>query len=73
MKIVMRKGFVTSHYHRDLHRKLQTLTQGSMTIEDYSKEMKIAMIRANVEEDHEATMPKFIGGLKMEITDVVEL
>jgi len=31
------------------------------------------MIRANVEEDRETTMARFIGGLKNEITDVVEL
>ena len=69
----MRRRFVPSHYHRDLHRKLQTLTQGSMSVEDYYKEMEIAMIRANVEEDREATMAKFIGGQKKEIVDVVEL
>ncbi|XP_038973206.1 uncharacterized protein LOC120105113 [Phoenix dactylifera] len=73
MKAVMRKRFVPSHYYRDLHRKLQSLTQGSMSVEDYYKEMEIAMIRANVEEDREATMARFIGGLKKEIADVVEL
>jgi len=26
MKTVMRKRFVPSHYHKDLHKKLQTLT-----------------------------------------------
>ena len=31
MKIVMRKRFVPCHYHRDLHRKLKTLTQGFMS------------------------------------------
>jgi len=72
MKIIMRRRFVPNHYHRDLHRKLQTLTQVSMTVEDYYKEMEIAMIRANVEEDHEATMDRFIGGLNKEIADVVE-
>ncbi|RDX97024.1 hypothetical protein CR513_20255, partial [Mucuna pruriens] len=43
---------------------------------NYSKEkneMEIAMIRANVEEDCEGTMARFIGGLKKEIADVVEL
>src|SRR5215470_9822718 len=35
--------------------------------------MEIAMMRANVEEDREATMARFIGGLKKEIADVVEL
>jgi hypothetical protein len=73
MKIVMRKRFVPSHYYRDLCRKLQTLTQGYMSVEDYYKEMEIAMIKANVEEDREATMARFIAGLKKEIADVVEL
>ena len=72
MKIFMGRRFVPSHYHRDLHRKLQTLTQGSMSVEDYYKEMEIAMIRANVEEDREATMTRFIGGLMKEIANVVE-
>ncbi|RDY04579.1 hypothetical protein CR513_11689, partial [Mucuna pruriens] len=35
--------------------------------------MKIATTRANVKEDREVTMARFIGGLKKEITDVVEL
>ena len=69
----MRKIFVPSHYHRDLHRKLKTLTQGSMSVEDYYKEMEVAMIKAIVEENHEAIMARFIGGMKKEITDVVEL
>ena len=73
MKTVMRRRFVPNHYHRDLHRKLQTLTQGSISVEYYYKEMKIAMIRANVEEDREATMTRFIGCLKKDIVDVVEL
>lgn len=73
MKTVMRKRFIPSHYYRDLYRKLQTLTQGSMSVEDYYKEMEIAMIRANVEEDREATMARFIVGLKKEMADVVEL
>ncbi|RDX75630.1 hypothetical protein CR513_44468, partial [Mucuna pruriens] len=73
MKFVMRRRFVPSYYHRDLHRKLQSLIQGSMSVEDYYKEMEIAMIRANLEEAYEATMARFIGGLNKEITDVVEL
>ncbi|RDY12169.1 hypothetical protein CR513_03072, partial [Mucuna pruriens] len=73
MKSVMRKRFVSNHYHRDLCRKLQCLTQGSMSVQNYYKEMKIAMTRANVKEDREVTMAKFIGGLKKEIADVVKL
>ncbi|RDY13284.1 hypothetical protein CR513_01837, partial [Mucuna pruriens] len=43
-----------------------------MSVQDYYKEMEIAMIRANVEEDSEATMTRFIKGLKKEIVDVIE-
>ena len=59
MKATMRRQFVPSHYYRDLYKKLQSLTQGYMSVNDYHKEMEIAMIRANVEEDREATMAGF--------------
>ncbi|KAJ9170175.1 hypothetical protein P3X46_018303, partial [Hevea brasiliensis] len=35
--------------------------------------MEIAMIRANVEEDKEATMARFLNGLNKEIAHIVEL
>src|SRR5262249_23530927 len=73
MKLVMRKRYIPSHYYRDLYRKLQGLTQGSKSVEDYYKEMEIAMIRASVKEDCEVTMARFIGGLNKEIADIVEL
>ena len=41
-----------------------TLIQGSMSVEEYHKEMEKAMIRVNVVEDHEATMARFLRGLK---------
>ncbi|CAA0806190.1 Unknown protein, partial [Striga hermonthica] len=47
MKSIMRKRFVPSHYFRDLYRKLQTMSQGTKTVDEYFKEMEIAMIRAN--------------------------
>ncbi|KAG2411370.1 hypothetical protein I3760_Q007100 [Carya illinoinensis] len=73
LKALMRRRFVPSHYYRDLYQKLQNLTQGSRSVEDYHKEMEMAMIRANVEEDREATMARFLSGLNREIANVVEL
>ncbi|RDX72350.1 hypothetical protein CR513_48177, partial [Mucuna pruriens] len=70
MKSIMRRRFVSSHYHRDLYRKLQSLTQGSMSVEDYYMEIEIAMTRANVKENHEITMARFIRGLKKEIANM---
>ena len=73
MRAIMRKGFIPSHYYRDLYQQLQSLTQGSKSVEDYHKEIEISMIKANVEEDREATMACFLNGLNRDIANVVEL
>ena len=69
----MRKRFVPSHYYRDFYKKLQRLKQGNKSVEDYYQEMEVAMIRANVEEDREATMARFLNGLNHEIANEAEL
>ena len=51
MKVVMRKRFIPNHYYRDFQNKLWCLIQGSKRVDEYYKEMDIAMIWANVEED----------------------
>ena len=53
MKDVMRAHFVPTYYNRDLFKKLQLLKQGTKSVEEYYKEMEIAMIRANAKEDDE--------------------
>ena len=62
-----------NHYYRDLYLKLQGLDQGYKIVDEYHKEMEIAMIRANVVEDREATMARFIIGLNRDIANMVEL
>mgnify|MGYP003365876400 CR=1 FL=1 len=73
MKAVMRRRFIPTHYHRELFNRLQNLTQGNRSVEDYHKEMEVAMIRSNIEEDREATMARFLAGLDPNIANVVEL
>ena len=73
MKRVMRRRFVPSHYRRDLHNKLQTLRQGNRSVDEYYKELEMTLIRANIEEDREATMARFLRGLNREIADTIEL
>ncbi|KAL4387298.1 hypothetical protein GQ457_09G024090 [Hibiscus cannabinus] len=58
MKAIMRRRFVPTHYHRDLLQKLQSLKQGNKSVEDYDKKMEIVLIRANINEDQEATMKR---------------
>ncbi|KAI3459661.1 hypothetical protein Pfo_016324 [Paulownia fortunei] len=67
------RHFIPSYYYRELYNKLQRLTQGSQSISEYYKKIEIAMIRANVEKDREATMARFLHGLNCEIADMVEM
>jgi len=62
---------VPNHYYRDLYMKLQGLNQGSRSVDEYFKEMEIAMIWANVIKDQEATMARFLNELKRDIANVV--
>ncbi|KAL2248275.1 UNVERIFIED_CONTAM: hypothetical protein Sindi_2679800 [Sesamum indicum] len=73
MRAIMRRRFVPSYYRYELHNHLQCLTQGSKSIDEYYKEMDIAMIRTNIIEDNEATMARFLHGLNRDIADVVEM
>ena len=73
MKAVMKKRFVPSHYYRDMHLKVQQLRQGAKSVEEYYKEMEMTMTRANIAEEREATMARFVNGLNREIANVVEL
>jgi hypothetical protein len=52
---------------------LQSLSQGSKSIDEYFKEMKITMIRVDVSEERKATMARFLNGLNNDIANVVEL
>ena len=60
MKDVMRACFVPTYYNRDLFKQLPLLNQGTKSVEEYYKEMEIAMIRANVTEDEEQTAAPFL-------------
>jgi len=42
-------------------------------VDDYFKEMEIAMIQANVIDDREATMTRFLNGLNRDIMNVIKL
>ena len=42
-------------------------------MEEYYKEMEMKLVRANIEEDTEDTMARFLSGLNPDIRDVIEL
>ncbi|KAF8047422.1 hypothetical protein N665_3041s0001 [Sinapis alba] len=49
------------------------LTQGSKIVDEYYHEFESLMIKARMDEEREATMARFIGGLNRDILDRVEM
>ena len=73
MKSIMKRRFVPEHFTRTLYTCLQQLRQGNSSVEEYYKEMEILLIRTGVEEPEEATMARFMHGLKSEVRDRVDM
>jgi hypothetical protein len=71
LKARFRVRWVPPHYVKELHRKLQTIS--SKSVEEYYREMWIALTRANIQEQEESTMARFLDGLHPRIRDIVEL
>ena len=70
---IMRKRFVPSYYYRNLYQKLQTLSQESRSVEDYYMEIRVTMLRTDVQENYEATMARFLNDLWSDIAKRLEL
>jgi len=56
-----------------LFNHLQMITQSSKSVKEYQKELEVAMIRANINEDEEVTISRFLNGLNRDMTNVMEL
>ncbi|KAL5142109.1 hypothetical protein HKD37_09G025344 [Glycine soja] len=67
MRRVMRKRYVPTSYSRTMRQKLQRLSQGSLIVED--KEMEMALVRANIEEDTKAVHDGFTNKISFQHHD----
>jgi hypothetical protein len=54
--IIIKKKIVPNHYYRKVYNRLQSLYQGSRSIDKYFKKIEITIIKNNVFEDREATI-----------------
>ncbi|XP_068480866.1 uncharacterized protein [Phaseolus vulgaris] len=71
MKRIMRKRYIPASYNRDLQLKLQRMTQGNRSVEEYFKEMEVTMLRAGKNEENEAIMTRFFNGLNHDIRELL--
>jgi hypothetical protein len=72
LKVVMHERFVPPAYQCDLHKKLQHLDQGDMSVQDYYAELQKGMIRAGVHEETEDKICHYYSGWRTEIQDIVD-
>jgi hypothetical protein len=68
----MRERFVPHAYQCDLHKKLQHLEQGDMSVHDSYAELQKGMIRAGIHQETEDKIHHFYSGLHTEIQDIVD-
>jgi hypothetical protein len=73
MKRVMRMRFVPSSYQHNVRNRLQVLKQEKRSVDEYYKEMDLLLVRAEIREDPESKMARFLGGLNEDIAGFVEM
>ncbi|RDX89287.1 hypothetical protein CR513_29003, partial [Mucuna pruriens] len=69
----MRDKCVPTSNDRDMHNKFQSLYQRFKSLEEYFKETKVVLVRAQVLEFEEATMARFLHNLNRNVQDIVKL
>jgi len=73
LKECMRARFVPPYYMKELLLKLQRLQQGSRSVDEYFKYLKVTLTKINMHESEESKIARFGSGLRRKIQNVVEL
>jgi len=67
------KRHIPSYYERELMDKLQRLSQGSMSIEEYRQQMELLLLSVGLKEEEITSIARFLSGLNIEVREKVEL
>ncbi|MFS8026125.1 putative retrotransposon gag domain-containing protein [Helianthus anomalus] len=73
MKDKLKQKFLPSHYIQAGLLQLQSLKQGTGTVEDYSREFEFLLMKRDIPEDDPQTLVRYLGGLEPRVANVVEL
>jgi hypothetical protein len=71
LKTILREYFVPEYYANHLLAKLQSLKQGSNTVETYYLDLQILMLQCGLIECEDAIENRFLRGLNKEIYDIL--
>ncbi|PWA72114.1 hypothetical protein CTI12_AA275430 [Artemisia annua] len=73
LKRELKKRFLPESYRQDSFLKLHNLKQNELSCEDYTAEFDHLMIKCDIVEPEEQTIARYLGGLRPEISNVVQL
>ncbi|VFQ82894.1 unnamed protein product [Cuscuta campestris] len=73
MKSLLKKKFLPAEYVHENFAKLQTLKQGSKSVEEYTREFEELLLRCDLQEDDEQTFVRYLFSLNLQIANTVEL
>jgi len=73
MKTKLMVRFLPLTYVQDCYSQLHNLTQGNMSVEEYTREFEKLLIKCDIQEPEEQTIVRYLGGLDPRYSNVVEL
>ena len=73
MKTKLKARFLPPTYVQDCYSQLHNLTQGNMSVEEYTREFEKLLIKCDIQEPEEQTIVRYLGGLDPRYSNVVEL
>ena len=73
MKRELKRKYLPEHYKQDAFMKFHNFKQRELSVEEYTTEFDHLMIRCDGVEQEEQMIACYLGGLRVEISDVVQL
>ncbi|GJU59575.1 putative CCCH-type zinc finger family protein [Tanacetum coccineum] len=73
MKRELKRRFLPKNYRQDSFLKFHNLKQQDKSAEEYTSEFDHLMIKCDIVEPEEQTIARYLGGLRSEISNVVQL
>ncbi|KAL3537249.1 hypothetical protein ACH5RR_000615 [Cinchona calisaya] len=73
MKKASKKKFLPENYRQDVFLKFHSFKQNNLSVVDYTAEFEDLMLRCDIYEPEEQTIDRYLGGLRIEICNVVQL
>ncbi|PKI48211.1 hypothetical protein CRG98_031398 [Punica granatum] len=73
MKKKMKATFLPYNFQRIMYQRLQNLRQGSRSVDNYTNELYQLVARNELQETEDQLVARYIGGLRVQLQDMVNL